>query len=71
MTSGASTMSIPPRVRRAALGVVDDWTVKPEGIVGELGQRHGFTTMGELEDVSASGSGLRRRGLVGGVNARG
>ena len=61
MTSNAPTMSIPPRVRRAALGVVDDWTVKPEAIVGELGQRGGFTTVGELEKTcSPSGSGLRR-----------
>lgn len=51
MASGASTMSIPPRVRRAALEVVGDWTIKPEEIVSDLGQRHGFTTVGELEDV--------------------
>jgi hypothetical protein len=51
MTSGASTMSIPPRVRRAALEVLGDWTIKPEGIVSDLGQHHGFTTVGELEEV--------------------
>src|SRR5205085_10671107 len=51
MASGASTMSIPPRVRRAALEVVGDWTIKPEGIVSDLGQHHGFTTVGELEEV--------------------
>jgi hypothetical protein len=58
MASGASTMSIPPRVRRAALSVVGDWTAKPEGIVSELGQHHGFTTVGELEAVIGERFGL-------------
>lgn len=51
MTASASARAIPPRVRRAALGVLGAWRARPDDLARSLGREHGFDTLGELEEV--------------------
>jgi AcrR family transcriptional regulator len=51
MGTPASTRAIPQRVRRSALSVLADWSVRADTLVRSLGQEQGFVTLGELADA--------------------
>ena len=57
--------SIPPRVRRAILDLLDGWGARPAAIIAELGQRRGLYTLSDLFGVIEAGYGAEARAQFG------
>ncbi|HTX10391.1 MAG TPA: hypothetical protein VME22_17340 [Solirubrobacteraceae bacterium] len=59
--------SIPPRVRRAILDLLDGWGARPPAVIAELGQRRGIYTVGDLMGIINDNYGGEARAQFGGT----